>query len=37
MEIHKQMLSETYNDIIDASFFALTGINYNFKFITSCI
>ena len=34
MEIHKQMLSETYNDIIDASFFALTGINYTFKYIT---
>ena len=34
MEIHKQMLSETYKDIIDASFFALTGINYTFKYIT---
>lgn len=34
MEIHKQMLSETYNDIIDAAFFALTGINYTFKYIT---
>ena len=34
MEIHKQMLSETYNDIIDASFFSLTGINYTFKYIT---
>ena len=34
MEIHKQMLSETYNDIIDASFFSLTGVNYTFKYIT---
>ena len=34
MEIHKQMLSDTYADIIDASFFALTGINYTFKYIT---
>lgn len=34
MEIHKQMLSETYNDIINAAFFALTGINYTFKYIT---
>ena len=34
MEIHKQMLSETYNDIIDAAFFSLTGINYTFKYIT---
>ena len=34
MEIHKQMLSETYNDIIDTSFFSLTGVNYTFKYIT---
>ncbi len=34
MEIHKQMLSETYNDIIDDTFFSLTGINYTFKYIT---
>ncbi len=34
MEIHKQMLTETYADIIDASFFAMTGINYTFKYIT---
>ena len=34
MEIHKQMLSDTYADIIDASFFAMTGINYTFKYIT---
>lgn len=34
MEIHKQMLSETYADIIDASFSAMTGINYTFKYIT---
>ena len=34
MEIHKQMLSETYKDIIDATFFSLTGVNYTFKYIT---
>lgn len=34
MEIHKQMLSDTYADIIDASFFAMTGIKYTFKYIT---
>ena len=34
MEIHKQMLSDTYADIIDASFFAMTGTNYTFKYIT---
>ncbi len=34
MEIHKQMLTETYADIIDASFFSMTGINYTFKYIT---
>ncbi len=34
MEIHKQMLTETYADIIDSTFFALTGINYTFKYIT---
>ena len=28
------MLSDTYADIIDASFFAMTGINYTFKYIT---
>ena len=33
MEIHKQMLSDTYADIIDASFFAMTGINYTFKYM----
>lgn len=34
MEVHKQMLSDTYKDIIDNAFFAMTGINYNFKYIT---
>lgn len=34
MEIHKQMLSETYADIIDNAFFSMTGINYTFKYIT---
>lgn len=34
MEIHKQMLNDTYADIIDASFFSMTGINYTFKYIT---
>ena len=34
MEVHKQMLGETYKDIIDNAFFAMTGINYTFKFIT---
>lgn len=34
MEIHKEMLSNTYKELIDASFFALTGNNYNFKYIT---
>lgn len=34
MEIHKQMLTETYGDIIDASFFSMTGVNYTFKYIT---
>ncbi|MEG0794359.1 MAG: chromosomal replication initiator protein DnaA [Bacilli bacterium] len=34
MEIHKQMLGETYNTIIDGTLFSLTGINYTFKYIT---
>ena len=34
MEVHKKMLSETYGDIIDNSFFAMTGMHYTFKFIT---
>ena len=34
MEVHKQMLSGTYKDIISNSFFAMTGIYYTFKFIT---
>lgn len=34
MEVHKQMLSDTYKDIIDNSFFAITGVNYIFKYIT---
>ena len=34
MIVHKQMLGDTYKDIIDSTFFALTGINYTFKYIT---
>lgn len=34
MEVHKQMLSDTYKDIIDNAFFAITGVNYIFKYIT---
>ena len=32
--VHKQMLGETYKDIIDATFANITGINYTFKYIT---
>ena len=34
MEIHKQMLSVTYGEIIDYAFFAMTGMHYTFKYIT---
>ncbi len=34
MEIHKQMLSETYQETIDTIFNSLTGINYTFKYLT---
>lgn len=34
LEVHKQMLSETYQELIDSTFFSLTGINYTFKYIT---
>lgn len=34
MEIHKQMLNETYQELIDSTFFSLTGINYTYKYIT---
>ena len=34
MEIHKQMLTETYANVIDNIFFSMTGINYTFKYIT---
>ena len=34
MEIHKQMLSVTYGEIIDDAFFAMTGMHYTFKYIT---
>ena len=34
MEIHKQMLSVTYGEIIDDAFFAMTGMHYIFKYIT---
>lgn len=34
MEVHKKMLNETYGDLIDNAFFAMTGMHYNFKYIT---
>ena len=34
MEIHKQMLSVTYGEIIDDAFFAMTGMHYTFRYIT---
>ena len=34
MEIHKQMLGETYQELIDTTFFSLTGMNYTFKYVT---
>lgn len=34
MEIHKQMLGETYQELIDTTFFSLTGINYTFIYKT---
>ena len=34
MEIHKQMLNDTYYDIIDTAFFNITGNHYKFKYIT---
>ena len=34
MEVHKKMLSETYGDIVDNAFFAMTGMHYTFKYIT---
>lgn len=34
MEIHKQMLNETYAELIDSTFFNLTGINYEFNYVT---
>lgn len=32
MEIHKKMLGETYSSLIKDTFFAITGINYDFQF-----
>lgn len=34
MEIHKQMLGETYQELIDSTFFSLTGKNYNLIYKT---
>lgn len=34
LSLHKQILRTTYIDLFDETFFALTGINYNFKFLT---
>lgn len=34
LQITKKMLGETYKDLISNTFFALTGINYTFNYIT---
>ncbi|MBE6140261.1 MAG: chromosomal replication initiator protein DnaA [Firmicutes bacterium] len=34
MRVHKQMLSETYQDVINSVFINQTGINYTFKYLT---
>ena len=34
LPVCKQILKTTYIDIIDETFFSLTGINYNFEFLT---
>ena len=34
LQITKKMLGETYKDLINNTFFALTGINYTFNYIT---
>ena len=34
MEIQKQMLSETYHDLIESTIINLTGKKYNFKYLT---
>lgn len=34
LSLHKQILRTTYIDLFDETFFSLTGINYNFKFLT---
>lgn len=34
MEIHKHMLTDIYGEIVNNTFTSITGINYNFKYIT---
>ena len=34
LEVQKQVLQDTYNELITNTFFNLTGINYKFKYIT---
>ncbi len=34
MNTHKQMLGSTFQDLINNTFFSLTGINYDFKYLT---
>ncbi len=34
LPVHKQILKNTYSDLIDSTMFSLTGINYDFKFYT---
>lgn len=34
MQVHKQMLSGAYQEVIEETFFSLTGINYSFNYIT---
>lgn len=34
LQLHKQILRQTYIDLFEETFFSLTGINYIFKFVT---
>lgn len=34
LQLHKNILRNTYIDLFEETFFSLTGINYNFKFVT---
>ena len=34
LPVHKQILRKTYIDLIDETMFSLTGINYEFNFVT---